>query len=185
MVKKLKNVAEIIFCILEKGNEEKKLLTAANLLEDNQISNIDIDCKFKKDESVIIKKNDILLKRINPTYVNFVSHIKDEIYAGNNLIIIRPKSIDAKYLAAILNNNIEKFTKNNSIGAIVPSIGRKEIEEFEIKICNKEQQILLGKYWFKSVEKRVLEAKKIELEKQKSIAIINKFINEIGGNKND
>ena len=32
MLKKLKNVAEIIFCILEKGNEEKKLLTPANLL---------------------------------------------------------------------------------------------------------------------------------------------------------
>ena len=185
MVEKLKNVAEIIFCILEKGNEEKKLLTAANLLENNQISNIVSDDKFKKDESVIIKKNDILLKRINPTYVNFISDTNDKIYAGNNLIIIRPKTIDAKYLAAILDINIEKFTKKNSIGAIVPSIGRKEIEEFEIEICSKEQQIILGKYWLKTIEKRVLESKKIELEKQKSIVIINKFIKKIGGIKND
>lgn len=185
MVEKLKNVAEIIFCILEKGNEEKKLLTAANLLENNQISNIVSDDKFKKDESVIIKKNDILLKRINPTYVNFISDTNDKIYAGNNLIIIRPKTIDAKYLAAILDINIEKFTKKNSIGAIVPSIGRKEIEEFEIEICSKEQQIILGKYWLKTIEKRVLESKKIELEKQKSMVIINKFIKKIGGIKND
>ena len=186
MVEKLKNVAEIIFCILEKGNEEKKLLTAANLLENNQISNIEIDYKFKKDESVIIKKNDILLKRINPTYVNFINEVKDNIYAGNNLIIIRPKNIDAKYLAAILNTNIEKFTKKNSIGAIVPSIGRKEIEKFEIEICSKKQQVILGEYWLKSIKKRVLETKKIELEKQKSLIIVNKFINKIrGGNKND
>ena len=114
MVKKLKNVAEIIFCILEKGNEEKKLLTAANLLEDNQISKIDIDSKFKKDKSVIIKKNDILLKRINPTYVNFINCIKDEIYAGNNLIIIRPKTIDAKYLAAIINKFINEIGGNKN-----------------------------------------------------------------------
>ena len=185
MVEKLRNVAEIIFCILEKGKEEKKLLTAANLLENNQISDIDIDYKFKKDKSVIIKKNDILLKRINPMYINYISDIEDDVYAGNNIIIIRTKTIDAKYLAAILNTNIEKLAKKSSIGAIVPSIGRKEIEEFDIKICSKKQQIILGQYWLKSMEKLVWESKKIELEKQKNKVIINKVINKIGGNKND
>lgn len=185
MVEKLKNVAEIIFCILEKGNEEKKLLTAANLLENNQISNIDKDYKFEKDKSVIIRKDDILFKRINPTYVNYISDIENDVYAGNNLIIIRPRAIDAKYLAAILNTNIEKFAKRTSIGSIVPSIGRKEIEEFEIEICSKEQQVVLGQYWLKSMEKIVLECKKIELEKQKSMVIINKIINKFGGNIND
>lgn len=185
MEKKLKNVAEIIFCILEKGNEEKYLLTPANLLENNQISNINKDYKFKKDESVIIKKNDILLKRINPTYINFIEDVDENVYAGNNLIIIRAKEINAKYLAAILNMNIEKFVKKNSVGAIIPSIGRKEIEEFDIEICSKERQDLLGEYWMKTIEKRKLELKKIELEKQKSMVIIKNFINEIGGNKND
>lgn len=185
MVRKLKDVAEIIFCILEKGNEEKKLLTAANLLEDNQISNIDTDNKFKKDKSVIIKKDDIILKRINPTYINFIEDIKENVYAGNNLIIIRPKDINAEYLSAVLNANIERFVKKNSLGAIIPSVGRKEIEEFQIEICNKEKQIVIGQYWLKSIKKRVLKAKIIDLEKQKSNAIIKKIINEIGGNEND
>ncbi len=185
MLKKLKNVAEIIFCILEKGNEEKKLLTPANLLENNQISYINKDYKFKKDESVIIKKNDILLKRINPTYINFIEDIPEDIYAGNNLIIIRAKEINAKYLAAILNINIEKFVKKSSVGAIIPSIGRKEIEEFNIEICSEKQQDLLGEYWIKTIKKRKFELQKIELEKQKSIVIVKNFINEIGGSKND
>lgn len=185
MKKKLKDVAEIIFCILEKGNEEKKLLTPANLLENNQISTVNKDDKFKKDKSVIIKKDDILLKRINPTYINYIEDIGEDIYAGNNLIIIRAKEINAKYLAAILNMNIEKFVKKNSVGAIIPSIGRKEIEEFDIEICNEKKQDLLGHYWMKTIEKRKFELKKIELEKQKSMVVIKNFINEIGGNKND
>ena len=170
MKKKLKDVAEIIFCILEKGNEEKKLLTPANLLENNQISTVNKDDKFKKDKSVIIKKDDILLKRINPTYINYIEDIGEDIYAGNNLIIIRAKEINAKYLAAILNMNIEKFVKKNSVGAIIPSIGRK---------------MVTLRNWMKTIEKRKLELKKIELERQKSMVVIKNFINEIGGNKND
>lgn len=185
MIEKLKNVAKIIFCILEKGNEEKFLLTSANLLENNQISEIEMDNKFKKDNSVLIKKNDILLKRINPTYINFIKDIQEHVYAGNNLIIIRPIKVDPQYLAAILDIKIESFAKKSSIGSVVSSIGRKEIEEFEIKICNKNKQIKLGQYWIKSTEKRILEAKKIELEKQKSRIIINRFLNEVGGNEND
>ena len=185
MLKKLKDVVEIKFCILEKGNDEKKMLTAANLLENNQISKIDIDNKFKKDEAVLIKKNDILIKRINPSYINLIENIDNKVYAGNNLIIIRPKDIDAKYLAAILNSNIQEFSKINSVGAIIPSIGRRELEEFEIEICSKEKQIALGEYWIKTINKRVLESKKIELEKQKSVAMINKFLKQNGGNKDD
>ena len=185
MKKKLKDIAEIKFCILEKGNEEKYLLTPANLLEDNQISKIDIDNKFKKNEDVVVKNNDIVLKRINPSYINFIDNWDNKIYAGNNLIIIRPKDIDAKYLAAILNSNIQQFSKKNSVGAILPSIGRKELEEFEIEICTREKQKVLGEYWIKTVNKRVLERKKIELEKQKSKVIVNNFLKQNGGNKND
>ena len=185
MVKKLKDVAEIIFCILEKGNEEKRMLTPANLLENNQISYIYQDNKFKKDESVIIKKDDIILKRINPTYVNYIEDINENIYAGNNLIIIRPKKIDAKYLASILNTNIEKLAKKSSMGAIIPSVGRREMEEFEIEICGREKQTILGEYWLKTIKKRIYEFKKIELEKERSIVIIKNFINKNGGSKND
>ena len=75
MQKKLKDIAEIKFCILERGNDKEYLLTPANLLEDNQISNIEIDDKFKKDEKVIIRKNDIIIKRINPIYVNLINEV--------------------------------------------------------------------------------------------------------------
>ena len=51
------------------------------------------------------------------------------------------------------------------MGAIVPSIGRKEIEKFKIEMCSKEQQVALGQYWLKSIEKRVLETKKNRVRK--------------------
>ena len=176
MKKKLKDIAETKFCFLERGNDKEYLLTPANLLEDNQISNIEIDDKFKKDEKVIIRKNDIIIKRINPIYVNLINEVNKKVYAGNNLIIIRAKKVNPKYLAAILNSNIREFSRRNSIGAIIPSIGRKELENFEIESCNKEKQTLIGEYWIKTVEKRILEYKKIELEKQKTNTVINNFL---------
>lgn len=185
MQKKLKDVAEIKFCILEKGNGEKYLLTPASLLEDNQISKIEKDEKFKIDESVILKKGDIILKRINPTYVNYIDRDYQNVYVGNNLIIVRAKEVNPKYLAAILNSNIKKYSEKSSIGSVVPSIGRKEIEEIEIFICNRKKQEILGNYWIKSIEKRVLERRKLELEKKKDTIIINKFLNKNGGNIND
>ena len=185
MKKKLKDIAEIKFCILEKGNEEKYLLTPANLLEDNQISKIEKDEKFKRDESVILKKGDIILKRINPTYVNYIDKDYANVYVGNNLIIIRAKEIDSKYLAAILNANIRKYSERNSVGSIIPSIGRKDIEEMKIIVCERRKQEIIGNYWIKTIEKRILERKIIELEKKKNMLIINKILNVNGGNVND
>ena len=90
----LKDVADIKFCIVGtvKGRNQSgktKWLTAANLLNDNIITKVLEEEKYKKDEALQVSKDDIIIKRISPTYITYVNNDLPDTYAYNNLIIVR------------------------------------------------------------------------------------------------
>ena len=63
------------------------------------------------DEDFLLREEDIVIKRITPLFVNYVDSVGDDIYAGNNLIIISAKeNIYPRYLAMILNDKIKELT---------------------------------------------------------------------------
>lgn len=187
----LKDVAEIKFCIVNNSKEGQnskllKWLTASNLLPDNIIDGISEGEKFFKDKSLRIYKGDIIIKRIQPSYINYVDEDLPDTYAYNNLIIVRTKDINAKYLATVLNYKIKEISLSSSVGSTMPSIGRNELEQFIIPIPSIETQKLIGEIWHKSIEKKKMAVKLAQLENIKESYLINKYIkNQIGGNKND
>lgn len=177
----LKDIADIKFCIVSNCKEDEKperlkWVAASNLLADNIINEVSESEKHIKDDSLLIRKGDIIIKRIQPTFINYFDTDSHDTYAYNNLIIVRSKDIDAKYLAAFLSNKIKDISIRGSTGAVIPSIGRSELENIFVPICSREEQKLIGEVWYKSIEKKKMNIRLAELENIREICLINKFM---------
>ena len=177
--KSLKEISEIRFCLVPKESLEKKckVLTPLNLLENNIIQEITFDDKVKIDETTKISNGDIIIKRIMPSFVNYIDNIDEDVYATGNLIIIKAISVDAKYLACILNKSIRRLTQSLS-GATVPAVGRSDLEALQVPIISEEKQKAIGEIWYKSLEIYKLKTRLNDLEFLRTTTQINDLINE-------
>jgi len=187
----LGEIADIKFCIAKNCKEgrkskEVKWITASNLLSDNIINEVTMSEKYLNEDSLLIRVGDIIIKRIQPSFINYIDTDMPYTYAYNNLIIVRAKKVDSKYLAAVLNFKIKEISLNSSIGAIMASIGKNELNRFEIHMLSEREQKQIGNAWYKSIEKKKMSMRLATLKNIKESYLINKYINnQIGGNKND
>lgn len=186
----LSDIADIKFCVVNPSKEVttgSQWIMAANLLCDNIIEGRFEEKKAKPDESFRVQKNDIIIKRISPSYINFIDIDLDNIYAYNNLIIVRRKTVEAKYLAYYLSRKIKEFSESISVGAVMPSIGRPEFESFKIPILPVNEQKAIGELWYQGIEKKKMLLQLAQLENEKEVYLINKYVDEktMGGLKHD
>lgn len=183
----LKEVADIKFCIVSNSKEPQKTvklrwLTASNLLADNTVNEVVESEKYLKDESLLIHTEDIIIKRIQPSFVNYIGMDMPDTYAYNNLIVVRARGVDAKYLASVLNYGIKEISLNSSVGAVMPSIGRSELDYFTIPILPVREQKQIGEVWYKGIEKKKMAIRLAVLEGIRENYLINKYIkDQIGG----
>ena len=112
---RLSEIAEIKFCVVSPGRTKTQetptmWLQCANFLRNNTVIYEATAANYVPDEELLIKKDDIVVKRISPMFVNYIDYIPNEMYAGNNLIVITPKQeVYSKYLAMQLNERIESL----------------------------------------------------------------------------
>ena len=133
----------------------------------------------------MIQKNDIVVKRITPTFVNYVDYMPNEIYAGNNLIVISPKQdVYSKYLAMVLNEKIETLSESSSVGAVMKSVSRQHLEDVIIPLLPYEKQILVGDLWYDGIELEKMRTRLAELESIKRNYQIKKYVETFGGKYN-
>ncbi|MGL4483831.1 MAG: restriction endonuclease subunit S [Anaerovoracaceae bacterium] len=180
---KLKDLAEIKYSIVRPKKSETgnaKWITLSNLQPENVIAG-EFE-KFEKlsEKAIKITKGDIIIRRVNPLYINYIDRTYENVFAYNNLIIIRAKKIESKYLACILEKKIEELQRRNAQVTLIPSLSRREIEEIEIFLHSKEEQVAIGETWFKGIEKRKMKRKLLELEGRKEAALIDKYLREKG-----
>lgn len=186
---KLKDIAEIKFCLAnaskKKSEIELKWLTPANLSDDNVINGFTLDDRYTADESVRVRKEDIVVKRISPSFVNYIDVIEDGIYASNNLILIKAKgAVSPKYLSYIINDNIKKIA-DASLGATIPAIGRAQLENFTIPLLPLKKQVALGEIWYNNIKLKKLKNRLVELEEIKNKYTIENYMRmQIGGKEN-
>ena len=129
--RKLRVLATIKFCSITPSRS--KLQEDSN----NEVENTPTVNNVIPDEEWRLHQNDIVIKRITPSYVNYIDYNPKKTYCGNNLIIVTPnEAIDAKYLAMILNNKIGELSQESSVGAVMKSVSRKDIEALEIPLGN-------------------------------------------------
>ena len=187
---RLVDVAEIKFCSVSPGRtktqEEPTLwLQCANFLRNNTVTCDATTTNYVPDDELLIKKDDIVVKRISPMFVNYIDYIPDEMYAGNNLIVITPKQeVYSKYLAMLLNERIESLSESSSVGAVMKSVSRQHLEEIELPILPYEKQVLIGDLWYSGIELEKMRTRLAELESQKRNYQIKKYVETFGGKYN-
>ena len=188
---KLSDAVEIKFCSVSPARmkiqqEKTKWLSCSNFIADNNIVGEPTLTNFVPDESFAIHPEDIIIKRITPGYVNYITDIADDLYAGNNLIILTAHDgIDAKYLAMILNDKISLISESSSIGAVMKSLSRPDLEKIKIPLLPYEKQKMLGEVWFLNIELKKMKNRLSELECIKSNYELTQYINLTGGKNND
>ena len=187
---RLVDVAEIKFCSVSPGRtktqEEPTLwLQCANFLRNNTVTCDATVTNYVPDDELLIKKDDIVVKRISPMFVNYIDYIPDEMYAGNNLIVITPQQeVYSKYLAMLLNERIESLSESSSVGAVMKSVSRQHLEEIELPILPYEKQVLIGDLWYSGIELEKMRMRLAELESQKRNYKIKKYVETFGGKYN-
>ena len=188
---KLSDVAEVKFCSvtptrMKTQQEQTKWLSCSNFIYDNDIVGKPTMTNFVPDDNFAVHPNDIVIKRITPSYVNYISDIEDDIYAGNNLIVLTVRDgTDAKYLAMILNEKISSISESSSIGAVMKSISRPDLEKIKIPILPYAKQKKLGVAWFLNIELKKMKNRLAELESIKNTHELARYIYLYGGKNDD
>ena len=132
---KVKEIAQVLVALpqnVKKGERGRaQWLKPGNIFEDNHFDKIEIDEDLNPETGIKVRKGDIVIKRISPTFVSVILEDMPYTYYANNLVIVRPieSEIDVDYLGCALNNSIKDFAKRSSVGAIMPTISRKDMEE--------------------------------------------------------
>lgn len=163
----LSEVADIIFSFPDKGVEETAdWVYPAFLEEDNIVSETKTEYDMRTNPACRIQVNDIIIKRIQPQFVNYIS---DEIdaFAGQNLVTIRSRDlVEPKYLAYLLERDLNKLYKDTA-GAILTAINRKCFDEFDIgDLPPKEKQKAIGELWWLNKERQKLYKELLAKEKR-------------------
>lgn|GEM_PF-836724 len=151
--KVLKDIAEIKFSLQSKDKNpvSVKCITVAQLLPKNSIESFDSVAESTSCSDIKILAGDILIRRIAPSYVNYIDKVEGDIYVGNNLIIIRAKSaVDSRYLAFYLNTYIDTIIKQCAKGTAMPTLNRGDLERVMLPLPSLQKQAILGNLWFLS-----------------------------------
>lgn len=182
----LKDCCEILYSLPVRAlNQSENIwLSSADMKENNVIDIHKSYGYFDTNSCLRVRKNDILLKRINPTFVN-VYDTGQEAYLGNNLLIIRSKKFDVYYLAYIIEQNLTKLNDlANSAKIRLNAVNRELIGTIDIPDIQLEQQTKIGEVWRLGRDKQKLLEQLQQKEKQKRLFGENKIFEKLGGNKN-
>ena len=162
--KLLSDIAEIIAGIPEekkKNNKEYKYfcIQPSNLNDNNKLSNIDEVFRAKPiNKNALIRKKDILIKRLSSSSINLVMDRYENTYVTSNIMIVRGnENIIPEYLAAILEiqglKTLKHYTKR---GVTVNTISKKELSLIEIPLPDLQNQKILGQIWLLNKRKQEL-----------------------------
>ena len=188
--KRLGDCAKIKFCSITPARSKMQTtptrwLVCANFLADNVVIHDPMINYVVPDEEWLLSQGDIVIKRITPTFVNYIDFDPGEVYCGNNLIIVSPNiKTDAMYLAMLLNEKICELSKESSIGAVMKSISRNDLESLEVPLPCKDKRHILGELWYKGIEIKKKRIKLAELENRRVNYCIKQFIHISGGRNN-
>lgn len=173
---KINDIAEIITPkVTEKDStiNKQKVILSAGLKENNDTLVETVNDNVLFDTSVY--KDDIIVKRVSPQYVNLIDRPEDKVYYGNNLMIIRLKNkmYHPSYIAYMIEKKIPILEIMSNSGTRFYSINKKMLENIIVPEEEYSRQVSIGKLW-DSLNKR---AKIINLLQDKN-DLIKKMIYE-------
>ena len=151
----LGDIAEIIAGIPEekkKGDKEYKYfcIQPSHLNDNNKLLKFDVVYRAKPiNEKALVKKGDILIKRLSPSSINLVMDSYKNAYVTSNIMIVRcNEKIISDYLAAILEvQGLRTLKHHTKRGVTVQTISKKELSNINIPLPDIKTQKILGEMW--------------------------------------
>ncbi len=188
--RKLGELADIRICTGSPGKTRRqdfpvRWLGCADFLKNNMIALDPREYTGFPDPACLIRSGDIVVKRIAPTFVNYIDEIDGEVFAGNNLIVITPgEEVYSRYVAMLLNEGIRSLAESDSVGAVMKSVNRTSLENIRIPCIPYEKQKLVGDLWYYGIELEKKKDRLAELETIKNNHRIKEYVETYGGNQN-
>ena len=159
-----------------------KWLTLSGLLQSNTFEIVDVENKFKEKTVITAEKNDLLLKRISPTYVNIYGE-DTPVYLGTNIIRIRlNKNINPYFMAMVIESRLSDINQASNKGTAIHAINRIALENIELPNVDEEKQFKLGEVYRLLNKKDELAKQLIDKELLKTKTLKIKLMSNLGGN---
>lgn len=186
--KRLGDIAEIMAGMAgfsDKGRCRYKVVQPNNFSDTGVMNTVDIQSRSDEiADRQLLSAGDILVKRLNPSFVHVVSLESVGMVASQNLLVVRPSAeIDPDYLGYLLEQKeilcqVEHVTGS---ATAIKAISVKKLEGIMIPIIPIAEQRKVGKIWALSRRRKQLLNEYIA-ENDKLVSLMASRIISGGGN---
>lgn len=182
-------VAEIlagVTCLGERGEYKFRVIQPNSFSDTGTLDALEI--QPRKDAvgaQLVLQDGDILVKRLNPSFVYVVSHNEVGAVASQNLLVVRPgPKIDPQYLACLLEQKeiIGQVEHVSGTTSAIKAISQKKLAEIQIPIVPLAEQRRLGEVW-RLVRKRKALLREYIIANDKLVSTLVSKIMIDGGEK--
>lgn len=167
---KLKNICDIFInrpSIQKDAVENAYLITPSNLYDNNIMAELEkVNISQITNNKYVLRIGDILIKRLNPVFVNVFSPIDLPAFSSGNIIVVRPETeYSSEYIAALFGvYGVESMTHYVKKGVTIQAISAKELSEINIPLVSIDEQKKIGALWDLYQRKIILQEKLIDIE---------------------
>ena len=187
--KKLGTIAEILAGATglgENGEYIYRVIQPNSFSETGMLDELEIQSrKDAVSQQLTLQTGDILIKRLNSSFVYVVSKNEAGAIASQNLLIVRPgKEIDPLYLACLLEQKeiIGQVEHVSGTSAAIKAISQKKLAEITIPVIPMKAQKKVGVIW-QLTRKRKALLKEYIADNDKLVSMLVSRITTGGGDK--
>ena len=147
----------------------------------------DVPIQYRNDEisaNLLLSSSDILIKRLNPSFVHVVAKESAGIAVSQNLLIVRPdENIDPFYLGYLLEQKeiIGQVEHVTGSAAAIKAVSIKKLADIKVPVIPLEQQRKVGEIWKLSRRRKQLLNEYME-ENDRLVSMLASKIISGGGN---
>ena len=152
--KRLGEVAEItpgIAGLTSKGAYSYQVILPNSFTSTGRLEKPETQYREEKvSDQQLLAANDILVKRLNPSYVYVVEPQTTEMVASPNLLVVRPnEGIAPLYLGYLLEQKeiIEQVANVTGNAAAIKAVSAKKLSEVVIPMIPLSEQMAVGELW--------------------------------------
>ncbi len=147
----------------------------------------DVPVQYRNDEisnDLLLSQSDILIKRLNPSFVHVVAKESTGMAASQNLLVVRPSNeVDPFYLGYLLEQKeiIGQVEHLTGSAAVIKAVSVKKLADIKVPIIPLEQQRKVGEIWKLSRKRKQLLNEYME-ESDRLVSMLASQIINGGGN---
>ena len=187
LVKKLGALAEILAGVTglgEQGEYNYKVIQPTSFSDTGALEILEKQSRREEvSQKLVLQAGDILVKRLNPSFVYVVSEGDVGAIASQNLLVVRPgPEIDSLYLACLLEQKevIGQVEHVSGTTSAIKAISQKKLAEIIIPVIPMSEQRRIGQIW-KLARKRKALLREYIAENDKLVSMLVTKISTDGG----